>query len=258
MKKSELVSALRSYVERQQGRARGQNTLAAYFAQYFDKLDIPADTRFDHWEIDNRIAQLLVAAIEEFRTSQAIPIRGIREIYEMEVGHPMPDLTDITGDGLEQALTVQMLGFLFTDVTGQEWVSSQIDQVFNAQRYLLMQRVYVFVAKVYTKGLAKFIDDTQERGMSGEFGETTVRTYYIAGRQMITFARPNAVEGYEEHSLSLLCEEGDPLAMGIGSQSIFTDFDTALAMIDDVIINWPDDLEQAWMMVAPDDNVRIG
>ncbi len=257
MKKSDLVAALRDFAEQQCGRSRGQNVLAYYFAYWFDRLEISADQQYDFWEIDNRIAQLLVSAVEELLISESSPIKRLREMYELETEHSIPDPMDITGDGIDQALFVQSLGFLFHDVTAQNWISGQIGQVFNAQRHLLMQRVYVFVDKVYTRGLAKFIHDTQERGMSGTVGETTIRTYYVAGRQLITFARPSTDEAKAEHSMTLICGEDDPLALGIGTQSIFTDFQTALAMLDDVITNWPDELEQAWMLLAPDDQIGI-
>lgn len=257
MKKSDLVVALRNFTEMKRGTCIGQNTLAYFLAHWFDRLEIPADTEYDFWQIDNRIAQLLVSAIEELRTSEALSTRGLRERYELETGHLIPDPMDITGNGVDQVLFVQSLISLFEDVTGHNWISKQIDEVFNAQRHLLMQRVYVFVDKVYTKGLAKFIQDTQERGMSGKVGETTIRTYYLAGRQLITFARPNADEGKPEHSLTLISGEDDPLALGIGIQSVFTHLETALAMLDDVITNWPDEREQAWMLLSPDDKIGI-
>jgi len=258
MNKNELARSLKRFGQEQRGRHRGQNVLALFLADFFQRLVIAADEKYDFWTIEDRIAQLLVGAIEEFRTSDDPSVAEMRATYEGQVGHPMPDLMDVTGNGLDQALTVQSLGFLFEEVTGEGWVSKGIDQVFNAQRYYLQQQVLVFVAKVFTKGLSGFIHEGQDRGMSGKFGQTTLRTYWLAGRLMMTLARPSDDESQDERSLTLICEDDDPLALGIGIQSVYTDLNTALAMIDEVINVWPSNLEDAWMMMAPDDKVGIG
>lgn len=258
MKKAELITALVGYSQTSECRRwRGQHELILFFVLYFQGLDIPADTKWDHWQIDNSIPQLLVGAIEEFRTSSDPEVSALREAYERSTEREMPDLTDISGDGVIQSLTAHQLGSIFAPVTGLPQITSQIDQVFSAARYLLQQRLYLFVVRVFTKGLGKFIEDTPERGMSGEFGQTTMRTYYIAGRQLFTLARPSSNDE-EEHSLTFICEDGDPLALGIGIQSVRAELTTALDMIDDVINHWPTELEKAWMMVAPDEKISLG
>lgn len=72
--------------------------------------------------------------------------------------------------------------------------------------------------------------------MSGKFGETELRTFITAGRIMFTFARRKKGE-----SVSFIGEEGDPLCLSAGLQSVQTDFRTALDIIEDVIKHWPQD-----------------
>jgi hypothetical protein len=159
------------------------------------------------------------------------------------------------GDGLDQALTVQSLGYLFSDVLGKDWTASKIDMVFNAERHLLQQVFYKFLDRVFRHGLFQIADESPKRGMSGTFGETTLRTFIMAGRLMLTFARPGEKM---EQSVSFVCGDDDPLGLGGGVQSVYTDLQTAIAMINDVITGWPEDrLAQADVFTA-DENVSIG
>jgi hypothetical protein len=245
MKKAELVGALSYYADRRMGSMKGQDTLARFLAHYFNDLDIPADQKWDFWDIDQYIPQLLLGAFEALRTSEDETVRQFRTRYEKELGQPVADLTDIWGNGVGQALTVQGLGYLFKDAIGADWMADKIDTVFNAERHLLIQVFYKFLDRVFRRGLFQIADECPLKGMSGTFGETNLRTYMIAGRFMLTFARPSE---QMEHSVSFVC----------GVQSVYTDLQTAIAMINDVIAVWPEDLSAQTEILKPDKKVAIG
>lgn len=255
MKKAELVEALSRYADRGTSRMRGQETLARFLAHYFDNLDIPADQMYDFWDIDSYVPQLLLGAFEMFRTSDDETIRGLRACYEEEVGHPVVDLTDIWGNGVEQGLTVQSLGYLFQDSINANWMAPQIDVVFNAERHLLHQVFYKFLDRVYRRGLYEIADECQLKGMSGTFGETTLRTYMIAGRFMLTFAQPGEER---EQTVTFICADDNPLGLGAGAQSVYTDLQTAIDMINDVINGWPEDRAAQTEIIKADEKVAIG
>lgn len=255
MKKADLVGALSRYADRGMGRMKGQDTIARFLAMYFNELEIPADQKWDFWDIDRYIPQLLLGAFDVFRTSEDEVFRQLRTRYEEELGHPFPDLIDIWGDGVEQVITIQGLGCMFEDAIGAKWMASAIDALFNAQRHLLEQTFYTFLDRVFRRGLFEVIDTSPRRGMSGTFGETTLRSYVVAGRLMLTFARPGE---QMEHSVSFVCGDDDPLGLGGGTQSVYTDLQTALAMINDVTANWPQERSAQQEVFKADENVNIG
>jgi hypothetical protein len=257
MKKAQLVEALSRYADRRMGTMKGQDTLARFLAHYFNDLDIPADQQHDFWDIEIYVPQLLLGAFEVFRTSEDETVRQLRARYEEELGRPFPDLTDIRGNGIDidQVLTVQSLGYLFRDAIGADWMADKIDTVFSAERHLLMQVFYKFLDRVFRRGLFEIADESPQRGMSGTFGETTLRTYMVAGRFMLTFARPGE---QMEHSVSFVCGDDDPLGLGGGVQSVYTDLQTAIAMINDVMAGWPEGRSAQAEILKPDENVTIG
>lgn len=255
MKKAELVEALSRYADQRKGSMKGQDVLARFLAHYFSELEIQADQKWDFWDIDLYIPQLLVCAFETFRTSEDETIRQFRALFEEELGRPFTDLTSIWGNGIDQALTVQALGFLFRDIIGAEWPAKEIDMVFNAERHLLEQVFYKFLDQVSRNGLFQIIDESTKRGMSGSFGQITLRTYMMAGRLMLTFAR----HGEEmEYRVSFVCGDDDALGLGGGTQSVYADLQTAIDMINDVIVGWPDDPSAQAEIFRIDENVSIG
>jgi hypothetical protein len=255
VKKAELVDALNRYADEDESTMRGQTTLARFLAYYFGELEVPADQRWDFWRIEPHIPQLLLGAFEEFRNSQVEAVRQLREQYERETAHSFPDLTDVWGNGVVQVLAVQALGFLLRDVTGADWLESQISAVFNAQRHLLEQEFYKFLHRVLRQGLFEIINACPQRGMSGTFGPTTLRSYVIAGRLMLTFARPGEDQ---EQSISFVCTDDDPLGLGGGVQSVYTDIHTAMSMLADVMAAWPSDRPAQVQVFQSDPTVSLG
>ena len=254
MKKAELVSALNDYAERGVEATNGRDDLARFLADYLSELDIPADQKWDFWQIDHHIPQLVLGAFETLRMSEGESSREFSVHYGGVMGRATVDPTDIWGGGVEQSLFVQNLGYMLKDALGFDWLAKEIDMIFNAERHLLEQLFYKFLSRVFQRGLFRAIDESPKRSMSGTFGETTLRTYILAGRLMFTFARPGE---RAEQNVSFVCGDDDALGLGSGVQTVYTDMQTAIAMINDVITAWPEERSAQAEMFTADGSISI-
>lgn len=238
-------------------RWKGQLAFARFLAHYLNKLSIPHDEKYDFWRIEEHLPQLLAEAFEELRTGTGPDTAKFRKDYELETEHHVPNILDIgETDMLHRGSAVQTtLCFMLREVMEKDWVEHIIDKYCNAQVVVLQQFFDKFLLKVYRRGMGEMIDAGSNRGMSGLFGTTHLRTYVLAGRVMFTFARKideSKSSLYEqdghfysnEHSVSFVGEEGDPLCLSAGIQSVHADFRTCLDMIEDVIKAWPADVQQ--------------
>ncbi len=237
MKKQELIKKLKGFVANDLAKWKGQDVFAGFFAEYLMKLDIPYDTKYDHWRIDDYIPELAVEVFEELRLSQDELAVRYRRLW----GEEVPNITDFgESDILSQGAAVQTtLKFLLKDIFQEGWIEQKIESYCKAQFHVVQQTFDKFARRVYRKGLYEIIDDCKSRGMSGKFGETELRSFIIAGRVMFTFARKNGEEN--ELSVSFIGEDGDKFLWSAGLQSVHADFKTSLDMIEDVIKNWPTD-----------------
>lgn len=243
MKQAELVTALvnfnRDHGVQRRGDIRGQADFAKFLARYIKGLSIPADQQYSFWDIDDYIPEIVIAAIRAFESSDQPWIVEFRRVYKEETDIHFTDPTGVSaGNNIQEVLEVEMIKSLFREIMGQrgDYLSHQIDILLNAERHVVMLRFRQFQDRVYnTGGLGAIISGSRSRGMSGSFGETTLRSYILAGRLMITFARKN--NAYEQ-SVSFVCEEDDLIGITGGLQSCFAVLPDALAMIEDVIIHW--------------------
>lgn len=234
MHKKELIVKLLSFSE-SNPQWRGQATFARYLAVFLESLDIPADSIYDFWRIEPYLTDICVDAFEQLRTSTKPVIVDFRKRYEEETEHPVPNLLDLgESDILHQGHAVQVtLGFMLANVLDSEYIGRDIDAYCNAQKYVLQQTFDKFLCHVYRNGMFDIIKDCDERGMSAKFGNTTLRTYIMAGRIMFTFARK------EDDQVTFIAEDGDPLCYSAGLQSLNVNFRSALDLIEDVIKHWP-------------------
>lgn len=282
MHKKELVEALRRHVYGvdvgPRGLWRGQKPFALFLAEYLERLHISHDEKYEHWDIDNYLPELLVAAFETLRTSNEEWVVYYRQKYEQDTEHKVPNITDIEEGGmhvmLDRSLAVQTtLGGLMKDVIGEargSWIESEIDKYCNAQVYVLQQTMDKFLRRVWWQGMYEMADKCKVPGMSGKFGETQLRTRIMAGRVMFTFARRK--EGktgiylggelvdtlpYQEDSVSFVADDSDPLALGTGLQSTDADFRTALDMIEDVIKVWPNNEKERKKVYRADRKISM-
>lgn len=216
---------------------RGQMPLAKFLMYYLiEKLNLPDDRDFFWHHFPDYLPQILADGVEELRTSTHPVIKRMREEYERDTGGPVPNVFDIgASDLLEQGSFIQTLRFTLQDVIEDPAFSAKLDSYFNAQRNHLMQVFDKFLRVVYRPALFEIIKNASERGMSGKFGQTELRSFCLAGRLMLSFARKG-----DEHILTFIGEEGDKNAWRFGIQSFSNvDFQMSLAMVNEVIEKWP-------------------
>jgi hypothetical protein len=146
------------------------------------------------------------------------------------------------------------LGFLAKDVMGKDYIEQQIDSYFNAQRHVIQQYFDKFLRTVYRQSLYELIEKSSVNGMSGKFGETTLRVFSTAGRRLFTFARQKA-EG--EIDLTMIGEDSDPQLYSSGMQSVNANFVECLAMISDVIDYWPTTEENQKLIFTGNKHVTL-
>ncbi len=115
----------------------------------------------------------------------------------------------------------------------------------------LKEQMKLFLERVYRQGLHEIITTSPERGMSGTFDGTMLFSFKTAGRIMLTFAR-------DEDSVSFVFDESDPLGLRFGPQSLFSELNTAIGMIDDVTSAWPGDPWSRRAVYEADATVSIG
>ena len=256
MKKQDLIAGLCGFVRDGRARSRGETPFVLFFAEWLKKLDIPQDAKYDFWEIDHHVPQLVIDAFEDLRTGQDDLAVRCREEYEAETGNEVPNLIEMNAShSLDQALTVQTTGYMLEDIVGRG-ARQQFDAYANAQRYALQASFDKFLRLVFRRGLNDLIGKCKARGMAGKFGETDLRTFVCAGRLMFTFAR-QMNEG--EISVSFLAEEDDRVALSAGIQSESASLAEAMSMIEDVISRWPADNSQKQAeLFKASKNVGIG
>lgn len=243
MKQAQLVNVLKAFGntnrEPKPGRTRDQAIFALFLASYIEKLTIPADAEYDFWHIDNHIPSIIVGAIRAFEKSEEPWIVEFRKTYEKETEHPFYDPTRVySGNNINEVLEIEMVKGLIYAIMGPraKHLKHDIDLLLNAERHVIALRFAQFQDQVYhVGGLSKMIAECRFKGMSGQFGETTLRSYAICGRLMFTFARGS---GENEDSVNFVCEEDDLIGIGGGLQSCYAELPIALAMIEDVIANW--------------------
>jgi hypothetical protein len=232
MNKEKLIVELSNFLKGEI-RSKGQKSFGKFFIEYLRRLDIAAY----YEDIMPYLPELIVDAFEQLRVKTDDNTTRFRKAYENETGWSVPNITDLgESNSMDQSSAVQTTGFLFKEITNWDWLENKIDTYCNAQRYVLQQTFDKFLRQVYRNGLFEIISQCQKRGMSGEFGNTVLRTHVSAARIMFTFARKQE-EG--EVSVSFLAAENDNLALGAGIQSIYADFFTSINMIEDVINYWP-------------------
>lgn len=270
MKKKELIERLKMF-SRKSLDWKGQYAFVSFLVYYLENLDIPKDDKYDFWQIDPYIPQLMFDAFEQLRLGTDEQTAKFRRSYELEVGHKVPNITDIGASNiLDQSNAVQTtLGFMLREVMGDENIRYRIDAYCNAQKHVLMQFFDKFLRSVYRHGMYEIIHGCGKRGMSGRFDGVELRIFVTAGRIMFTFGKrinKNRDGHYmkrgklyrNEWNISFIGEYDDPLCLSAGIQSVNADFRTALDMIEEVVKNWPKEITKQKKILKPDDNVSFG
>lgn len=107
-----------------------------------------------------------------------------------------------------------------------------------------------FIKRVYTRGLYAIIRDYSGRGMSGQFGATTLASWEMAGRIMLTFERAGA-------TVTFLADASEPSGRSMGLHTQESTDKQARAMISEVVAHWPDTYVGRIAVYRGDDDVRL-
>lgn len=237
MNKDELIGRLLSYgVRVDHG---GRRTLARFLTEYLTQMEVSKDDD----PFGYHLPHIMADALEELRTGTDKYVVDYRQLFEKETGYNVPNITKVgEGDGLFRTSVVVWLEYIAKEITDDECSGNMVDRYLNAQLYVVQQAFDEFLRKVYRRGLFNLIKEGNNRGMSGTFGETELRSFVSAGRLMLTFARKQ--NDKNEIDVSFLAGDNNPQAYSAGVQSIHAGLPDCLAMINEVIEHWSIDKEK--------------
>lgn len=234
MKKAELVEELGNFIRHNGGIMKGETIFASVLMTYVSRLEIPSDVEYTFTTVEQKIPQMVIGAIHLFENSDEPWVVKARSQYVDEVGRPFEDPTRIDCS-LEAILNVAIIKRIVDKVVS-DFTGTQVETLLNAERELVRLHFYKFLNQVYSLGgLKEIVASNTARGMSGEFGSTTLRCFSTAGRLMFTFARTN---GPREDSVSFVTDDSDPNGFGGGLQSCYAPARVAIEMLTEVISNW--------------------
>ncbi len=242
MKKHAFIRSLDSFIASGQLTMNGQQALAAHYINYFRKTDIAADRKYDFWDMEAYLPQLMLDGFMDLLNSEDRTTAHIRGLLEEQTGLVLGDPSRIGAiPAMDQVLWIQAVDGILRGAGVHEVTCSKVEMLFMAEVRMVELAFRRFVQDVFTLGLFELINEGTTAGMSGTFGAdldtpTTLRTFMTAGRLMFTFACD--VGGHEE-SITFVGTEDDPLLLGVGLQSVQTDLATALKMFDTVRTCWP-------------------
>jgi len=261
MTKTAMLSRLKR-IKRGECRTRGLYPLIQFLIHYFGDSNIP---EYEHSGIYHFLPMYIARAVDLFRTSNDPKAVEYRAEYnkEMERDTEIPSLTEIEFGGINRALLNQTLSMSlakFLEGGNSAWLEKTLEGYFTAQDTVVMQMIHRFDAEVYQSGLFEVIQKCTASGMSGTFGQTSLRSMVTAGRVMFTLAR--RIEGetvyrdqegkeierlpYREVSVSFVGQDGKEYKYEarFGIQSMHTDLATTLSLFSDVFANWPKEVKE--------------
>lgn len=269
--RSTLVKKIREWIRKKDPHAGPADFIIAGYLQYFfDK--VVKENYGQGISIAQLLPEYIVEAFELLATSEETAIVAYRQrLMETFDLREIPDLLDIRG-GLDRQMLVMKISFLIGKIVQNKFIEKNVEAYLFAQDKVLDHALHKFNRRVYRTNLWKMMEDSSERGFSGKFGSTTLRTYYMAGRTMLTFAREPVVEvTFEgddsisfpdelqiESSVTFVADASDSTGLRTGLQSCYADITTAVAMIEEVICNWPKTIDEQVQIFAPDREVSIG
>lgn len=220
----------------------GEEHLLAHYVHYFRKTEIAADTKYDFWNLEAYLPQLMLDGFRDLLVSEDPVTARIREQLESE---PLLQLGDPSLIGAipvaDQVLWIQTVDGILRGVGIHEVTCSKVEALFMAEVRMVELAFRRFVQDVYSAGLFEIISGGATSGMSGTFGTerdtpTTLRTFMTGGRTMFTFA---CDVGGNEERVTFVGTEDDPLLLGANLRSVQTDLATALKMFETVRSCWP-------------------
>lgn len=206
MKQSEFVAALRNYAPNAAYVTNLEREITKVLADHTESLHFPY-SESDWWRIEDHIC-------------------GI-------VGHALNKLLEVAN--LEQ-LEV-MLPTAIYDATKSQRMCDDVRRIVGSSRAYINTEFLQFAEEVYDRGgLYAKLDECKQRGMTGVFGDTTLRSYVLAGRVMLTFVRTTNNGG--ELLASFICNDGDPHGVSGGITALYAEPWDVVQMLREVRDNW--------------------
>lgn len=274
MTKTEMLSRLKR-IQRGECRTRGLYPLIQFIIWFFENTNVP---EFEHTGIYHFLPMYIARAVDLFRTSNDPKAAECRAEYnkEMERDTEIPSLTEIEFGGINRALLNQTLSMSlakFLEGENSAWLEKTLEGYFTAQDTVVMQMIHRFDAEVYQGGLFEVIQNCTASGMSGTFGQTSLRSMVTAGRVMFTLAR--RIDGetvycdheskeierlpYREVSVSFVGQDGKEYKFEarFGIQSMHADLATILSLFGDMFASWPKDKKEQKKVYKADKEVGM-
>ena len=111
-------------------------------------------------------------------------------------------------------------------------------KIVGSSRAYINTEFLQFAEEVYDRGgLYAKLDECKQRGMTGTFGDTTLRSYVLAGQGvMLTFVRTTSNGG--ELLASFICNDGDPHGVSGGITALYAEPWDVVQMLREVRDNW--------------------
>lgn len=251
----DLVEKFRNHLASQkEAMWHGQRPLEQYLSWW---LDEKVEFNDKYTGIVHYLPRLMVEALENLRTGQDSITQTFRIAYRAECEiEEFPDVKEVNGS-FERTHLILNVSRIIEEVTENKWLEEHIVGYLRAQDYVLDQALREFNVRVYRQGLHKLTKENKTAGMSGNFGNTTLRTFYTAGRLMLTFARTSEKNPKYEDAVSFVADYDDPTGLRTGLQSVYCTFETAVSMIQEVTNNWPAEISEQSRIYHSDIKVGI-
>jgi len=259
----DLLNRLSAYLQEGKFQSTTDEVVARFFHAYMREGFMSG--RINAHESSAMIGHFLPIyaqdAFDFVRTTPDPQFVKYREEYESITDGDVPSLVDISGNNVRRHLAVHGFGRILRQIYDADgaWIERGFERYCYAQDEVLKQKVHAFVVGAYRTNLVEMLDKAVSTTFSGTFGKTTLRSISTAGRILMTFARsnPNSAWHMKEDQISIIGEEGDKEGLRFGVQSVYADFPTACALIDDVITHWPQDIASLLKAYQPDRKVAL-
>lgn len=232
---SEILEALNEFVDwhKDASDRKSDVCIARYLAEYFLRLDNHEEKEYEEiYDVAPHCPSILLRAVMCFEESEEQWVKDFRMQYFQACNGVVssPSIFISPWNVLSAIVRNDFIRIMKEAMPEREIDYSVLNGAWLAVQ-VYMER---FLDKVYIgAGMYDRIANASKRGIGGQFGETQLLTYDIAGRVMLTFCRESEQNGHK--SITFIMESDmNNLALGIGIQSCDCDPIAAMTMIEDV------------------------
>ena len=204
-----------------------------YLAEYFKKLPVNS---FDSPQLENYLPQIIANAFRDLCSGSDELSVSAREYFQKD---EVLDPTKLTEYHRPERWNVvhEITGF-FRDIFDDEKLAQTIRTELDAESIALGLKFEDFLHRVYARGMRPLLDGAREHYTAGNFAGTILESTNFRDNRSLLFIRPkeNLAVSF---GLDRDHDEGDYFSHSFKATN--TDLKTCLGMIDDVLVNWPED-----------------